>query len=99
MVAFFVCFLFFCFFLVVGRSGEIFCDCTHSCSIKNKKKLLKKEKKGKHFKKKDKQLHLVFNVWLSASIFHVFGVFLICRSVQTGCVLEFLQDKNKPSVV
>lgn len=27
--------------------------------------------------------------------FHVFGVFLICRSVQTGCVLEFLQDKKQ----
>lgn len=75
MVAFFVCFLVLFFFLVVGRSGENFCDCTHSCSIKNeKKKLLKKEKKGKHFKKKkkDKQLHLVFNVWLSASIFSCF---------------------------
>lgn len=36
-------------------------------------------------------------MWLSASIFHVFGVFLICRSVQTGCVLDFLQEADNPA--
>lgn len=57
--------------------------------------LKKKRKKRENIsKKKDKQLHLVFNVWLSASIFHVFGVFLICRSVQTGCVLDFLKRQT-----
>lgn len=51
MVASFVCFCF-CF-LVLGRSADIFfCDCTHSCSIKNFKKNVKKRKKGKTFQKK-----------------------------------------------
>lgn len=45
---------------------------------KMKKKWEKNEKKGKRSKKqtkkkkKDEQLHLVFNVWLSASIFSCF---------------------------
>jgi hypothetical protein len=44
-----------------------------AAALKTFKKLFKKkEKKGKRFKKKDKQLHLVFNVWLSASIFSCF---------------------------
>ena len=57
MVAFFVCFLFLFFFLVVGRSGENFCDCTHSCSIKNEKKIVKKRKKGKTLQKKKKKIN------------------------------------------
>lgn len=41
---------------------------------KNGKKMKKREKdqKSKQKKKKDEQLHLVFNVWLSASIFSCF---------------------------
>lgn len=99
--SFFCLFSFSFLFLVVGRSADnfffFFCDCTHSCSIKNFKKIVKKRKKRENISKKDKQLHLVFNVWLSASIFHVFGVFLICRSVQTGCVLDFLQEADNPA--
>lgn len=83
---------FFCFFVM-------FCFATvHiAAALKTFKKLLKKKKKRENILKKDKQLHLVFNVWLSASIFHVFGVFLICRSVQTGCVPDFLQEANNPA--
>jgi hypothetical protein len=42
----------FVFFLVVGRSGEFFATVHIAAALKTFKKLLKKEKKGKHFKKK-----------------------------------------------
>lgn len=52
MVASFVCFCF-CF-LVLGRSADIFFFATvHiAAALKTLKKMLKKEKKGKHFKKR-----------------------------------------------
>lgn len=61
------------FFLVVGRNGEIFATIHIAAAVKTKNRK-KNEKKGKIFKKKkkDEQLHLVFNVWLSASIFSCF---------------------------
>lgn len=62
------------FFLVVGRNGEIFATIHIAAAVNTKKRTGKNEKKGKisKKKKKDEQLHLVFNVWLSASIFSCF---------------------------
>lgn len=101
MVSFFCLFSFSFLFLVVGRSADIFffffATVHIAAALKTLKKIIKKKKKRENISKKDKQLHLVFNVWLSASIFHVFGVFLICRSVQTGCVLDFLQEADDPA--
>lgn len=108
----FLVFCLFGFFSVVGRSTDFsfrFCFFVMFCfvfatvhiaaALKTFKKNCwkKKKKKGKRLKKKINSYTLFSTCGWVPRFFHVFGVFLICRSVHTGCVLDFLQEVSNPA--